>query len=147
MLSTLRNTSPVRLALYSLLAITAFHFWFATRLDLVEDEAYYWLWSKHFALSYRDKGPLVAWVISLGTQIFGDTVFGIRFFAVLLSSWGAWMIFSFARRLYDDRVALWCLLVALLMPLMAVGSIVMTIDSLSVPLWLLAAIIFWRILQ
>lgn len=147
MLSTLRKTSPVRLALYSLVALTLFHFWYATHLGLIEDEAYYWLWSKHFALSYRDKGPLVAWVIALGTQIFGDTVFGIRFFAVLLSSWTAWMLFSFARRLYDDSVGLWVLLVALIMPIFAVGSIIMTIDSLSVPLWLLAAIIFWRILQ
>lgn len=147
MFSTLRKTSPVRLALFTLFALTCFRLWYALRSGLVADEAYYWLWSKHLAASYRDKGPAVAWTIALGTQLFGDTVFGIRFFAVLLSSWTAWLLFALARRLYDDRIALWCLVVALLMPLFAVGSILMTIDSLSVPFWALAAIIFWRILQ
>ena len=147
MLSTLRQTSPVRLALFIVFALTCFGLWYATRFDLIADEAYYWLWSKHLAASYRDKGPLVAWTIALGTKLFGDTVFGVRVFAVLLSSGTAWLIFALARRLYDDRVALWCLVVAIILPLFAVGSVLMTIDSLSVPLWALAAIIFWRILQ
>lgn len=147
MLATLRQMSPVRLALLSLLALTGFRLWYSLQFDLVADEAYYWLWAKHPAASYRDKGPLVAWTIALGTKIFDDTVFGIRFFAVILSSATAWLIFVFARQLYNERVALWCLLVAIIMPLFAVGSILMTIDSLSVPLWALAAFIFWRILQ
>ena len=147
MLSTLRKTSPVRLALFTLFALTCFRLWYSLRFDLVADEAYYWLWSKHLAASYRDKGPLVAWTIALGTRLFGDTVFGVRFLAVLLSSGTAWLLFVLARRLYDERVALWCLAVAIIMPLFAVGSILMTIDSLSVPLWALAVIIFWRILQ
>ena len=147
MLTTLRQTSPVRLALFALFALTCFRLWYATRLDLIADEAYYWLWSKHLAASYRDKGPLVAWTIALGTKLFGDTVFGIRVFAVLLSSGTAWLLFVLARRLYDDRVALWCLLVAIILPLFAAGSVLMTIDSLSVPLWALAVLIFWRILQ
>src|SRR5882672_7807789 len=101
MLSTLRQTNPVRLALFSLFALTCFGFWYATRFDLVADEAYYWLWSKHLAASYRDKGPAVAWTIALGTQLFGDTVFGVRFFAVLLSTATGWAVVSLARRLYD----------------------------------------------
>src|SRR6266576_3863766 len=98
MLSTLRKTSPVRLALFSLFALTCFRLWYSTRFDLIADEAYYWLWSKHLAASYRDKGPAVAWTIALGTKLFGDTVFGVRFFAVLLSTWTGWLIFVLARR-------------------------------------------------
>ena len=48
-------------------------------MQLVPDEAYYWLWSKHLAASYRDKGPAIGWTIALGTKLFGNTVFGIRF--------------------------------------------------------------------
>jgi 4-amino-4-deoxy-L-arabinose transferase-like glycosyltransferase len=147
MLSFLRQTSPVRLAIFLLLAVTCYRFWFITCMDLVPDEAYYWLWSKHLAASYRDKGPAIAWTIALGTELFGNTVFGIRFFAVLLSTATGGLLFVFARRLYDDRVALWCLLMALLIPMMAVGSILMTIDSLSVFFWALAMIIFWKALH
>jgi len=147
MLSFLRNSSPTRLAIFLLLAVVGYRFWFATQIGLVADEAYYWLWSKHLAASYRDKGPAIAWTIALGTRLFGDTVFGIRFFAVLLSGAVGGLIFVLARRLYDERTALWCLLVALVMPILAVGSILMTIDSLSVFFWALAVLIFWDALH
>ncbi len=111
------------------------------------DEAYYWLWSKHLAASYRDKGPAIAWTIALGTQLFGDTVFGIRFFAVLLSGVVAGLVFALARRLYDERTALWCVVMMLVTPIMAVGSILMTIDTLSVLFWALAVLIFWSALH
>ena len=145
--SFLRNTSPTRLALFIILAVVGYRFWFATQIGLVADEAYYWLWSKHLAASYRDKGPAIAWTIALGTKMFGDTVFGIRFFAVLLSGAVGWLLFVLARRLYDERTALWCLLMALVMPMLAVGSILMTIDSLSMFFWALAVLWFWDALH
>jgi 4-amino-4-deoxy-L-arabinose transferase-like glycosyltransferase len=144
MLSLLRQTSPLRIAIFLLFALTVYRLWFITQMQLVPDEAYYWLWSKHLAASYRDKGPGIAWTIALGTKLFGNTVFGIRFFAVVLSTATGALIFLIARKLYDDRTALWCLLMALVMPIMAVGSILMTIDSLSVFFWALAILIFWK---
>src|SRR5471030_932777 len=78
--------TPIRIAMLALLGLTVFRLWYITRIGLVPDEAYYWLWSKHLAASYRDKGPGVAWTIALGTWLFGDTPFGVRFFAVLLSA-------------------------------------------------------------
>ena len=144
MLSFLRQTSPVRLAIFLLFALTCYRLWFITQMELVPDEGYYWLWSKHLAWSYRDKGPAVAWTIALGTKLFGNTVFGIRFFAVALSTATGALLFLLARRLYDDRVALWTLLIAAVIPLVAVGSILMTIDSLSVFFWAWAVLIFWK---
>lgn len=144
MLSFLRQTSPVRLAILLIVTLTLYRCWFITRMELVPDEAYYWLWSKHLAASYRDKGPAVAWVIALGTALFGHTVVGIRCCAVALSTGTGVLLFLLARRLYDDRVALWSLLVAAVIPLLAVGSILMTIDSLSVFFWAWAALIFWK---
>jgi 4-amino-4-deoxy-L-arabinose transferase-like glycosyltransferase len=76
-----------------------------------------------------------------------DSVFGIRFFAVLFSAGVGWQLFRLARRLYDDRTALWCLLLALVMPLFAVGSILMTIDPLSVFFWAWGANLFWTALE
>ena len=147
MLSFLRQTSPLRLAIFLLFALTCYRLWFITQMQLVPDEAYYWLWSKHLAASYRDKGPGIAWTIALGTKLFGNTVLGIRFCAVMLSTATGTLIFLLARRLYDDRVALWCLLMASVMPIVAVGSILMTIDSLSVFFWAEALVIFWQALH
>ena len=147
MLSFLRQTSPVRLAIFLLFALTCYRLWFITQMEMVPDEAYYWLWSEHLAASYRDKGPGVAWIIALGTKMFGNTVFGIRFFAVILSTGTSALLFLLARRLYDDRVALWSVVLASVIPMMAVGSILMTIDSLSVFFWALAVLIFWKALH
>jgi 4-amino-4-deoxy-L-arabinose transferase-like glycosyltransferase len=139
-LSRINTTRAVVLALA---AVTLFRLWCATCLELVPDEAYYWLWSKHLAASYRDKGPAIAWTIAFGRLLFGDTVFGIRVMGVLLGTGTAWQLFRLAQRLYDDRVAIWCLIIGLIIPLFAIGSILMTIDSLSVFFWAWAANLFW----
>jgi len=123
--------------------LTLFRLWYCTRLDLIPDEAYYWVWGKRLALSYRDKGPLVAWTIALSTKLLGNTVFGVRIFAVLLSAGTAFQLYRVAQRLYDERIALWCLIVAGVIPLFGVGSILITIDPLSVFFWAWAVNISW----
>jgi 4-amino-4-deoxy-L-arabinose transferase-like glycosyltransferase len=134
---------PVTLACLIVGVLTFFRLWYCTRLDLIPDEAYYWVWGKHFALAYRDKGPLAAWAIALSTKLLGDTVFGVRIFAVLLSAGTAFQLYRLAQRLYDERVALWCLIVAAAIPLFGVGSILMTIDPLSVFFWAWAVNLSW----
>jgi 4-amino-4-deoxy-L-arabinose transferase-like glycosyltransferase len=138
---------PVPVALFGLTVLTLFRLWYCTWVELVPDESYYWIWSKHLAASYRDKGPGIAWAIALGTGVFGDTVLGIRVVGVLLSAGTAWQLFRLARRLYDDLTAFWCLGVALVMPMFAVGAILMTIDSLSVFFWAWAMNLAWSALD
>ena len=42
------------------------------------DEAYYWLWGQHPALSYYDHPPLQAWIESVFTVVFGHSAFALR---------------------------------------------------------------------
>ena len=133
-----------RATLALLFAVTLFRFWYCTTLGLLGDEAYYWVCSRHLDLSYFDKGPGAAATIALGTKLFGDTVFGIRFFAILLSFATGLSIFALARMLFSERVAWFSVLLTLTIPLFAVGSVLMTIDPLSVFFWTLAAIAFWK---
>lgn len=145
-ISSTRFNAPV-IALMCLAVVTLLRLWYATKLGLLPDETYYWLWSKHLAASYTDKGPVIAWLIAAGTSVFGDTPFGIRWIGVLLNAATGWQIFRLARRLYGDRTALWCLLVAMVIPLFTVGSIIMTIDAPSVLCWAWAANVFWTALE
>jgi 4-amino-4-deoxy-L-arabinose transferase-like glycosyltransferase len=126
-----------------LLAVTIYRLWYSTQLELVGDEGYYWLWSRRLDLAYLDKGPVIAWFIAAGTALFGQTPFGIRFFAVILSSVTGIGIFLLARRLFSDRVGFWALLLAGLAPMFAVGSILMTIDTPLICFWTFAALAFW----
>ena len=138
------SSRDARLAAALLCIVTVFRLWFSTRLELVGDEAYYWLWSRHFDYCYLDKGPMIAWVIKASTLFFGSTVFGVRFFAVTAAAGTGGGIFLLARRLFDDRTALWALALALIVPLFAVGATLMTIDTLHVLFWTWAAHAFWR---
>ncbi|MGI8432413.1 MAG: ArnT family glycosyltransferase [Chthoniobacterales bacterium] len=122
---------------------TIFHLLYSTHLELVGDEAYYWLWSRHPDICYLDKGPMIAWLIWAGTALFGQTVFGVRFFAVLLAGGTGLAIFLLARRIFSARAAFWAVLVASVVPLFAVGASLMTIDTVYVFFWSWAAIAFW----
>jgi 4-amino-4-deoxy-L-arabinose transferase-like glycosyltransferase len=42
------------------------------------DEAYYWMWAQHPALSYYDHPPLNSWLLSLSSAVFGWNVFALR---------------------------------------------------------------------
>jgi len=50
-------------------------------IELSNDEAYQWLWSKHLALSYYSKPPAIAFIQFAGTALWGDTELGVRFFS------------------------------------------------------------------
>ena len=94
------------------------------------DEAYYWLWSKHLAVSYYDHPPLIAYVIRAGTALFGDTSLGVRFVPWLLSaaaSWAVWRAGSL--NLKSEYGAVLATLFFNLMPMIAVEALVATPDS------------------
>jgi 4-amino-4-deoxy-L-arabinose transferase-like glycosyltransferase len=129
--------------IFAVLVVTFYRLWYSTHLELVGDEAYYWLWSRRPDICYLDKGPVIAWIIAASTALFGQTVFGIRFFAVILSSATGIGIYLLAGRLFSDRVALWALILAGVAPLFAVGAVLMTIDTPYVFFWTFAALAFW----
>ena len=134
----------VRLTLALVAALTVFRLWFCTSFELVGDEAYYWLWSKHLDMSYFSKGPGVAWTIALGTRLFGDTALGVRFWSVVLGAGTSLGMFWLARTLFSARAGFWTVVIGNLTPLFLAGSVLMTIDPLSVFFWIAAALAFWK---
>jgi len=89
---------------------------YAATADLRTDEAYYWTLSKENVLSYLDHPPMIAWVVRIGTAIFGDTNFGARF-GGLAAMWIALALLAdIVWRLTRDRRAV---VLAVLMPLAA----------------------------
>jgi 4-amino-4-deoxy-L-arabinose transferase-like glycosyltransferase len=117
------------------------------KIDLSEDEAYQWLWSKHLALSYYSKPPLIAYTQFLGTSLWGDTEFGVRFFAPVLGAAASVLLVGFLARERSGFTACLSVLVATATPLLMVGATLMTIDSLSVLFWVAAMVSGWRAAQ
>jgi 4-amino-4-deoxy-L-arabinose transferase-like glycosyltransferase len=45
---------------------------------IFQDEAYYWMWGQHPALSYYDHPPLNAWLLGLSSRLFGWNAYAVR---------------------------------------------------------------------
>ncbi len=99
-------------------------------IDLLPDEAYYWVWSERPQGGYFDHPGLIAWLMRPFTELFGDRVWAIRIPAVVSWLVGAWLVSDLARRVYQDRIAgQMALLVWASMPLMQAGFHVVTPDA------------------
>jgi 4-amino-4-deoxy-L-arabinose transferase-like glycosyltransferase/membrane-associated phospholipid phosphatase len=116
-------------------------------IDLEKDEAYQWLWSKHLALSYYSKPPGIALIHFLGTSLWGDTAFGIRFFPPLFAAILGVMMLRFFAREVSAQAGFWLLLIVTAVPLLGIGTILTTIDPPLVLCWTWAMIAGWRAAQ
>jgi 4-amino-4-deoxy-L-arabinose transferase-like glycosyltransferase len=85
--------------------LTLFRALLAARLPLSFDEAYFWLWSKHLAISYYDHPPMIALAIRAGTFVFGDTELGVRFVPFVASIAASWAVWRSAGILLNDARA------------------------------------------
>ena len=99
-------------------------------LPLTNDEAYYWVWSRHMQLSYYDHPPFVAWLFWLGDFLrelsgVGGTA---RWPGVILghASLGIWLLLL--RPFLTDGQRLMWLCLALLSPLVGGSALLVTPD-------------------
>src|SRR5687768_1821313 len=137
----------LRWVLLFLGALTGLRLLLIGRFELFPDEAYYFMWSERMDWSFFSKGPGVAAAIWLSTHLFGVSEFGIRVSSPLLGCGTSLILWLLARRLYGESVAFWTVLLMNLLPIFAVGSVIMTIDPLSIFFWTAALYTSWRALE
>ncbi|WP_027834648.1 ArnT family glycosyltransferase [Maritalea myrionectae] len=89
-------TQPLKFLLIAgvalLLGLRLF-FWLSG--NMVADEAYYWMWSQHPAISYYDHPPLNAWTLWAASKLVGWNVWALRLMPVLTflaDIWVLWLI-------------------------------------------------------
>jgi hypothetical protein len=135
------------LAVVLILAVTAFrglYLLFFCPYDLAPDEGHYWDWSRHLDWSYYSKGPLVAWVIRAGCELFGELALAcdgtlmpaVRLPAVLCGAGTLAALYTLTYQTYrSDRLALGVVVVILSLPSFLALSVVMTIDAPFLCCW------------
>ena len=124
-----------RAALFLALALLLLRVAFLGLPDLFPEEAYYWNYAKHLDFGYLDHPPMVAWLIHLGTSIFGDGELGIRIFAVgsaLVTVFFAWRL---TELLYDRAAAVQAVLLVSVLPFFFMTGFMMTPDAPLVACW------------
>jgi hypothetical protein len=93
------------------------NFFQAIFIELHFDEAYYWLYSRNLAWGYFDHPPMVAALISAGTQFFGGYL-GVRFFFILLTLSSFIMMWDLVKPYHNSPLIFWLMVfsISLWMP-------------------------------
>jgi len=139
--------SPALLAFLLVAFSAVLHVVVAGLIPLTPQEAYYWQYARHPALSYFDHPPLAAWTIRAFTLLFGDGERAIRLAAAFWSSVFSLFFFLAGRRLFGSRVALLSTAGMLVVPFFSLGQTVITPDGPLVAGWVAAFYFTIRALQ
>jgi 4-amino-4-deoxy-L-arabinose transferase-like glycosyltransferase len=123
-----------------LLALAALRLAYALLAPPNSDEAYYWLWGRHPALSYLDHPPLHAWLQGLVHALLGTSLAALRLGPALTSVCSGWVLWRLARRLTpgDGRVPPLAVAAAFASPLIAMLTGFAWNDHLLLLGWLAA---------
>jgi len=133
------NKNPYfRPLLLLLFLTTAFRLIYINFIDLVPDEAYYWDISRRLQLSYYDHPPMLMYLISLSTNVLGNTPFAVRLPSVIISGAVTILVYLIGKEMFGERVGFYSSLVANTVLIYSVGGILATIDTPFALFWLLA---------
>ncbi|WP_027178381.1 ArnT family glycosyltransferase [Maridesulfovibrio bastinii] len=130
--------NPIVWGVSIILLSTVARIWFlgTEQLNLVQDEAQYWDWTRHLQLTYYSKGPLIAWIIKTGTILFGNTETGVRFGSLVGSTLTQILLYWGISRIWKRPVAaVWTLIVYNSMPIFLALGILMTTDNPFILSW------------
>ena len=114
-------------------------------MPVFSQEAYYWTYAQHPDLSYYDHPPMVAWLILLGTTLFGDGAAGIRFGTWLCSAIVAWLGLALLRDMGITKRGRSAWLVLLLcVPILGMTHFLANPDAPLVTAWIATLLCLWR---
>ena len=137
------SRAPLLLACLGLLTLWRLLAAWHGNFELYADEAQYWTWSLRPDWGYFSKPPMVAWAIWLSRAGFGDSEMGVRAISALLYPVTAWVLFLLVRRLFKthperEDMAFWSALAFATLPLVSLGSWLITTDTVLLLFWCLA---------
>jgi dolichol-phosphate mannosyltransferase len=108
---------------------------YAGEVELLPQEAYYWNYSQHLDLGYLDHPPMVAWLIWLGTHLFGQTELGVRALALVASPIAVYFSGRLAEHLFGRLHAYLVVLLFAVLPFTFGTAFFMTPDTPLVSCW------------
>jgi len=105
------------------------------QLELLPEDAYYWNYSQHLDLGYLDHPPMVAWIIWLGTHVFGGVEFGVRIGALCCAAVAMLFSYRLTRNLFGEDSAGVALVLLQVLPFFFLAGLLMTPDAPLTAAW------------
>ncbi len=111
----------------------------STWVNLIPDECSYWTWSRRLDWSYFDNAPMVAWLIRLSTELWGEsTPLTVRFVFLVLSFCSTYLVYRTSALLFESRARALLACAALnVTPLVALGGAAAVHDNALTFFWVL----------
>ena len=139
--------TPLRIVQTVVVALAVLHLVHLSLSGVFMDEAYYWMWGQHPALSYYDHPALNGWLLGLSSLVFGWNFFALRLPVALAFLADFIALYLFARRIAGDRWQEYFWLTALLFvgtPIFWMVTVVAIPDHLLLTTCLFAIYFFYR---
>ncbi|HET9390926.1 MAG TPA: glycosyltransferase family 39 protein [Steroidobacteraceae bacterium] len=108
---------------------------YIAQVQLLPEETYYWNYSQHLDIGYLDHPPMVAWLIHLGTIMFGNTGLGVRMGALCSAVVASWFAYRLTRNLFGEASALVALVLMQVLPFLFLAGMLMTPDAPLTAAW------------
>jgi len=114
-------------------------------MPIFAQESYYWCYAQHPDLSYYDHPPMVAWLIWLGTGLFGDGAAGLRA-GTFLCGMGTLFAGLQLLRMFDagERAVRAWLLMAVAVPTFVSVRFLTNPDPALCCFWMLTMVALWK---
>lgn len=93
-----RQLNTLRLIQVVVLVFLAVKLAFILTVGPASDEVYYWMWGRIPGLSYFDHPPLQSWLLGLTYNVFGRSLFALRFLTILTMIGTFWIFMIWAQR-------------------------------------------------
>jgi len=118
----MNKREQIVLLIYTIFNIISNHF-----IKFYSDETYYWIWSKKLDFSYFDHPPMIAYIIKL-TTLFSDDPLFVRLGAALMVSGSAYILYLLAKRMFDEKTAIYTFYIFISSIIVIVASTLITPD-------------------
>ncbi len=142
----LLNTPFVLLILIVITTIRIYSL-YVTPIELSVDEAQYWDWSRNLEFGYFTKPPIVAWVIALSTNIFGNEEWAVRLCSPIIhfiTSIILWICGQLAFGFKTGKVAA---LIWIFTPAVSLGSFIISTDTPLLLFWSLSLFFIIKLIK
>ena len=135
------SASSWRLVAGLVAGVTALRAVLVAKVELGDDEAYYWLWSQTLDWSYFDHPGGVAWAVAASTSVLGDTALAVRLPSLLASAALAALLAWEA----PPRARVWVAALGLFVPALGLIGVFAAPDALFLLAWLATALLARRL--
>ncbi len=118
--------------------------------DLYVDESQYWLWGQDMDFGYYSKPPMIGWVLRAFDEMAAQrSAFTVRLPAPLFHGATALILGAWAQRFLPERpwAGFWVAMTYLSLPIVAVGSFLISTDTIMAPFLSGALLFYWRICE